>query len=97
MNVQETVLDAIGEVLSRDAMDLGPAFRLAPSNDVAPIDVARIAIACEHAFGLQLHDEVIAAWETIGDVLAHVEGLLEAGDAEPTERTDADRTAWYYE
>lgn len=97
MNVFRTVAGLLGEILSRDERDISAAFALTPENRVAPVDVAKLAIACEKAFGLSLYDEKVAAWETVGDAVRHVEELLEEGVAEPVERTDADRTAWYYE
>lgn len=64
---------------------------------VTPMDIAKLAIACEQAFGIALYDEKIAQWETVGDVCRHIEELLDEGQAEAVEHTDEDRTAWYYE
>lgn len=97
MNVQKTVSRLLGEILLRDAYDIRAAFPLTAENRVTPIDIAKLAIACERAFRLTLFDERIAQWRTVGDACGHIEALLEEGMAEPTERTDEERTAWYYE
>ena len=97
MNVYKKVADLLGEITSADPYDMHATFRLTKDNGIAPMDVARLAIACERAFRIPLYDERIAEWETLGDACAHIEKLLEAGLAEPLERTDNDRTAWYYE
>lgn len=97
MNIYKTVTNLLGDITSADPYDMRPGFRLSPENGIAPIDVARLAIACEKKFRIPLYDEKIAEWETLGDVCAHLERLLEEGLAEPLERTDRDRTGWYYE
>lgn len=97
MHTKRRVTELLSNILSCAPEDLHRAFALTPANGVAPIDIARLAIACEEAFGLTLYDEKIAAWETVGDVCAHLDALLEEGLAEKTERTEDDRTAWFYE
>lgn len=97
MKVFKTVAALLGEILLRDPFEFSAAFALSPENGVAPIDVAKLAIACEKAFSLALYDEKVAEWKTLGGVCAHLEELLEEGLAEPAERTDADRVGWYYE
>lgn len=96
-SIPETVAGLLGEILSGDPLELRERFLLIPENGVTLLEVAKLAIACEEAFGLSLHDEKIAQWETLGDVCRHVGELLEEGLAEPTERTDEERTGWYYE
>lgn len=95
--VHSVVVDLLSEILSGDPLDMNAAFRLTPENGVAPIDIAKLAIACEKAFGIPLYNEKIAQWETVGDVCGHIQRLLDEGLAEPTQRTDADRVGWYYE
>lgn len=97
MKVLQTVVDLLGEIVTQDPRDMNAAFSLSLSNDITPIDVAKLAIACEQAFGLALHDERIAQWNTVGDACAHIARLLEEGLAESVERSDEERTAWYYE
>lgn len=90
------ITDLLAEILAADPYGMDAAFALTPES-VAPIDVARLAIACEDAFGISLHDEAVAQWHTVGDACAHVEALLEAGMGEKAERTDAERVGWFYE
>lgn len=97
MKTLDTVAALLGEILSLDPLEMGSSFPLSPAAGVAPMDVAKLAIACERAFGFSLFDEKIAQWETLGDVGDHIDELLEEGLAEPTQRSDEDRTAWYYE
>ncbi len=92
-----TVSELLAEVLKNDAHGFGKDHALSPANGITPLDIAKLAILCEHAYHVVLHDEIIAEWRTLGDVEAHVERLLEAGEAEPLEREQEDRTAWFYE
>ena len=96
MKVYQTVATLLGKILSQSPGDMGMGFLLTPAN-VAPVEVAKLAIACEEAFGFPLYDEKIAEWRTLADVCNHIEQLLEEGQAEPTERTQEERTAWFYE
>ena len=97
MNVCKTVVALLSEILSGDPDEMDASFSLTRANSVAPIDIAKLAIACEQAFRIALYDEKIAEWKTVGDVCRHVAELLEEGQAEDTERSDEDRTAWFYE
>ena len=98
MNTLNKVTTMLSEILSIDPADITPSFPLTSSQSgVEPIDVAKLAIACERAFGFPLFDEKIAEWRTVADVCEHIDELLEEGLAEATERTDEDRIGWYYE
>lgn len=97
MKVYPTVTDLLSEILLRERTELTPSYPLTSAGRVTPMDVAKLAIACERAFGLTLYDEKIAQWQTVADVCRLIEELLEEGQGEKTERTDDDRTAWYYE
>lgn len=94
--VYRKVAGLLGEILQRDAQEIRPSMPLGRQPGVEPVDVAKLAIACEDAFGFALYDEKIAACQTLGDLCTHIERLLEEGLAESTERSDADRTNWYY-
>lgn len=87
----------LSAVLSRDVYEMGRAFALTRENGVDPVDTARLVLALEKEYKLRIFDEKAAGWKTLGDACAHVERLLAEGEAEPLERSDADRTAWYYE
>lgn len=97
MNVRKKIVELFSEILSGDPDDMGASFSLTQANDVAPIDVAKLAIACERVFRIPLYDEKIAEWKTLGDAFRHVEELLEEGQAEATERSEEERTDWFYE
>lgn len=97
MNVREKVVNLLSEILLRAPDDMNAAYPLTRANDVALIDVAKLAIACEEAFQIALYDEKIAGWKTVGDVCRHIEELLEEGQAEAAERSEAEREAWFYE
>lgn len=97
MNVQATVIDLASNILSGEKREINAAFRLTRDNQVAPIDVAELAIRCEREFGFPLHDERIAQWETIGDVCACIEEGLEEGLGEKAIRTEDERTGWFYQ
>ena len=97
MKTMSRIADLLGEILSRDAYDFSHTFRLSTENGVTPLDVAKLAIACEQTFGFPLYDEKIAQWRTLGDAARHIDELLEEGQAESTARTDEDRVGWYYE
>lgn len=96
-NVPATAVDLLSRVLSADREDIGMAFGLTEANGVTPMEVAKFAIACEKTFGLTLYDEKIAQWRTVGDACRHISELLEEGQAEAVERSEDDRTAWFYE
>lgn len=97
MNIPESINNLLSEILSCDPLDLTAGFPLTGPQGILPIDVAKLALACEKAFRLSLFDEKIAKWHTLGDVYTHISELIEEGQAESTERTDNDRLAWYYE
>ena len=54
MNVRKKIVELFSEILSGDPDDMGASFSLTPANDVAPIDVAKLAIACERVFRIPL-------------------------------------------
>lgn len=97
MNTARKVMEVVGEALSRVPEELSVGFALTPANRVEKVDVAKIAIALEEAFGLTLWDERVAQWRRLGDVLGYIQELLEQGEGEPLERNDEERVAWYYE
>ncbi|HML48915.1 MAG TPA: acyl carrier protein [Clostridia bacterium] len=97
MNVRKKVVDLLSEILSGDPYEMDASFALTRENDVAPIDIAKLTLACENAFRISLYDEKIADWKTVGDACRHIEELLEEGQAEATERSEEEREAWFYE
>ena len=97
MTVLHTVIRLLSEILSEDLRGAGPGFTLDEVSGVSPMDIARLAIACEAEFGFPLYDEKIAEWKTIGDACRHIEQLLEEGQGESPEHTEEERTGWFYE
>lgn len=94
--VEENVMELLGKILSRDAAELSLSFALTRANRVEPIDIARLAMACERAFGLALYDEKVAQWRTVADVCGHIAALLEEGLATALPEDDEGRVNWYY-
>lgn len=96
-DVYGRVSGLLAEILMRDPLDILPGFALSDKEGVTPMDVAKLAIACEKAFSLTLYDEKVAEWRTVSDACAHIEALLEEGMDRPAERSESERTAWFYE
>ena len=96
-DVSGIVTSLLGEILACDATIMGPSFPLAPSHGVQPLDIAKLAIACEEAFHFPLFDEKVAEWKTLEDACSQISQLLEEGQGEPSQRTDEERLSWYYE
>lgn len=97
MNTLDLLTELLGGILSCDPMDLSASFKLTEANGVSPIDVAKLAIACEQRLGFRLYDEHIAQWKTLGDAQRDIDALLEEGLGKPTLHSDEERTAWFYE
>ena len=95
--VNEKVVGLLGDILSAEPEELKASFALTAANGVLPIDIAKLAISCEEAFGFSLCDEEIAEWKMVADVCRHIEELIEDGQAEAAEKTEEDRVDWYYE
>lgn len=87
----------LAEIISVDAEDIMPRMALTSGRGVTPIDVASLIIACEKEFKITIHDEDVLTFGCVADLAAHIDQMLEEGQAEPTERTQEDRTAWFYE
>jgi acyl carrier protein len=95
--MRQKLAELLSEVLSRDPLELTPAFALTRQNGVELIDLAKLAIACEETWGIALCDEDVAQWRTLDDTAQLIARLLEAGEAAPIERQESERTAWFYE
>lgn len=95
--VQTIVAQLFSEILLRDATELAPAFALNRKSGVEPLDIAKLAMAMETHWDFTMHDERVAEWRTLGDAMAYATELLEDGQGGPAQRSDEDRTAWFYE
>lgn len=95
--VQTVVAQLFSGILLRDAAELTPAFALNRKNGAEPLDIAKLAMAMEAHWGFTMHDDRVAEWRTLGDAMAYATELLEDGQGGPVQRSDEDRTAWFYE
>ena len=91
--VTKRVADLMADILQRD---VSPRLTLDAEGGVTPIEVARLVIACEKAFGIQIMDEGAAEWTSLRDACATIEGLLESGEAGKAIKEDDERTGWFY-
>ncbi len=85
--------DLMARILQRD---VDPTLTLDEEGGVTALDIARLAIAAEHAFGINLMDERIAGWKTLADAAEYIEELMDAGEAGKAIKEDNERTGWYY-
>lgn len=95
--VIQKVRRLLADIISVEPEDITAAMTLTYDNGVDPIDVAALVIACEKEFKVTIHDEDVAGFGCAGDLAAYIDKLLEAGLYEMPERTEEDRTAWFYE
>jgi|GEM_PF-2961121 len=93
----EEIAALLSAILQRDESDFTPDFKLTEENGVTPLDRAKLAIAMEKHFALELYDEKIALFKTLSDAANHIEKLLEQGLGKPPLSREEDRTAWFYE
>ena len=95
--MESVIIDLLASIIQQNADELSLQFALTRENHVEPLDIAKLAIACEAYFGMTLHDERIAQWRLLSDAAAYIEELLEDGQDQPALRSDEERVAWYYE
>jgi Acyl carrier protein len=95
--VFEEIAALLSGILQRDENDFTPHFELNEKNGVSALDIAKLAIAMEKHFALELYDEKIALFKTLSDAATHIEKLLEEGLGKPPLAKEADRNAWFYE
>lgn len=74
-HVAHRVEALLAEILSVEAEEVGPLFRL---EEVAPIDVARWVIACEGAFKIDIPDEEVHRFVHVQDLALRVMEILDA-------------------
>lgn len=68
-----------------------------PLSQATPIEWGAILIACEQAFSITLHDEIVADLHTVKDLMRAIDACLSDGPLTYTPPNDVDRLAWYYE
>ena len=87
----------LADIISADEEDISPKMPLTGVNGVYPIDLAGLIIACEKEFRITIHDEDVLTFGCIADLAAYIDQMALDGLAETPERTEEDRTAWFYE
>ena len=87
----------LADIISVDPEDISAKMPLTRDNGVEPIDIAALVIACEKEFRITIHDEDVSTFACTADLAEHIDQMLEAGLNEIPERTEEDRTAWFYE
>lgn len=85
------------EIIGVEAEDVTARMPLTKDNGVDPLDIAKLIIACEREFKVTIHDEDVLDFHCAGDIAAYIDNLLSLGLNEMPERTEEDRTAWFYE
>ncbi len=95
--VFEEIAAIMGVILLRDETEFTEDFELTCENGITPFEVAKLAIAMEKHFALELYDEKVALFKTLGDAAKHIEMLLEQGFGKPVLSREEDRNAWFYE
>ena len=68
-----------------------------PLTQVTSTEWAAILIACEQAFSITLHDEIVLDLHTAGDLMRAIDACLSDGPLSYKQPNDVERLAWYYE
>lgn len=68
-----------------------------PLTQTTPIEWGAIFIACEEAFSITLHDEIVYDLHTVGDLMRAIDERLSDGPLSYKQPNDVERQAWYYE
>jgi acyl carrier protein len=87
----------LAEILSVEAEDVTARMPLTKDYGVDPLDIAKLIIACEREFKVLIYDEDVLDFRCVSDIAAYIDNLLSLGLNEMPERTEEDRTAWFYE
>lgn len=87
----------LSEIIGVEAEDITSMMPLTKDNGVDPLDIAKLIIACEKEFKVTIHDEDVLDFRCAYDIAAYIDNLLSLGLFDMPERTEEDRTAWFYE
>lgn len=87
----------LSEIIGVEAEDITTRMPLTKDNGVDPLDIAKLIIACEKEFKVTIHDEDVLSFHCAGNIADYIDNLLSLGLNEMPERTEEDRTAWFYE
>ncbi len=86
----------LAEILGEGPVDRMPGMALVGNEQIAPLDVAKLVMACEQRFCVTIHDEDVQDFHTLQDLAAYIERLLEDGHTNRPLLQDEDRVNWYY-
>jgi acyl carrier protein len=87
----------LSDIIGVEAADVPIKMALTKDNGVYPLDIAKLVIACEKEYKVTIHDEYVLTFRCVGDLADYIDNLLSLGLNEMPERTEEDRTAWFYE
>ena len=71
----ETLKNLLVEELQLDADDIKPEAELANDLGINSIELADLVMLCEDKFGIEIQDDDIHKFVTIGDVVGYLETL----------------------
>lgn len=91
-----TVKDLLSEVLGISDDLVTPGMRL-NQRDINLVSLARLIILCERTFGITIHDEDIAGFECLADLIGYIDEAVADGRDGYTQPDDHLREAWYYQ
>lgn len=86
----------LADITGVDAEEITSKTALAKGSGMEPLDVARLVIACEKQFKINIADEDVHTFGCVEDLSAYIDQMLADGLDAP-ELSDEDRLAWYYE
>ncbi len=93
--MEQKIIDLLAEILSAAPEDISPETRLSPEDNIEPIQLAKLVMACENAFRVTIHDEDVHTFSRVKDITSYVSEQIDLrGNDAP--KDDRDRNAWYY-
>lgn len=93
--MEQKIINLLAEILGIAPEDITAETDLTSENNVEPISLAKLVMACERAFGITIHDEYVHTFVRVKDLLAYIAEQIDlCGDAPP--KDDRDRSSWYY-
>ena len=71
----ETLKNILVEELQLDADEIKPESELANDLGINSIELADLVMLCEDRFGIEINDDDIRGFTTVGDVVKYLESL----------------------
>ena len=75
MIMYEKFVDLLVEELQLDRNDITMEAELSNDLGINSIELADLVMLCEDKFGIEIHDEDIRQFTTVGDVVQYLESL----------------------